>query len=503
MSLRTRLVLAVGLVALLALAAADIATYKALQSFLSNRIDQTLTATACGPPRPGPHDGGGASVAADSTRCGFDFGGPLPPSNKFADVFAEQRQADGTGASVPAYVEGKFYSPAISAGVLGTNTKSTVATSTFLTTPSTPAGGPEFRVLVVTYPSGDQLILGQPLDATEATLHDLLLIELAVTGAALIAAVLIGVWLVRVGLRPLRQVEATAEAIANGELERRVPGEEKRTEVGRLARVLNVMLARIQRAFQERDATEAQLRSSEERLRRFISDASHELRTPLAAVSAYAELYSQGASEHPEDLARVMQGIQGESARMKGLVEDLLLLARLDEGRPLHCEPVELVALSADAIHAAMVVGPEWPVALEADHPVEVSADPERLRQVLDNLLANVRAHTPRGTTTVVRIIGNSDHATLEVLDNGPGLSVEESAHLFERFYRADPSRSRNSGGAGLGLSIVEAIVAAHGGTVSVSAGTPRGAVFTVVLPSLAEERYDTSEDPSGSPAPL
>ena len=325
----------------------------------------------------------------------------------------------------------------------------------FLTVPSTRAGGPQFRVLVTTSADGDRVIFAQPLDATAATLHQLLVIELLVTAGALLAAIVLGIWLVRVGLRPLQQVEETAEAITEGDLDRRVPGAEKRTEVGRLARVLNVMLARIQRAFAERDATEAQLRASEDRLRRFISDASHELRTPLAAVSAYAELYSQGASERPEDLGRVMRGIQSESARMKRLVEDLLLLARLDEGRPLEHEPVELVSLAADAVHAAAAVGPDWPISLDAERPVEVLGDPGRLRQVLDNLLANVRAHTPPGTASTVSVAEDGDVAVVQVADSGPGLPVDEAPHVFERFYRADPSRSRASGGSGLGLSIV------------------------------------------------
>jgi two-component system OmpR family sensor kinase len=338
-------------------------------------------------------------------------------------------------------------------------------------------------VLVLTRADGDQIILGQPLDATEATLQRLLFIELAVTAAALIVAVVLGLWLVRVGLKPLQEVEDTAEAIAEGNLDRRVPGEDKRTEVGRLARVLNVMLARIERAFAERDATEAQLRHSEERMRRFVADASHELRTPLAAVTAYAELYQRGASERPDDLDRVMEGISSESARMKGLVDDLLLLARLDEGRPLDIHEVELVALASDAVRAATTVGPAWPVVLEASQPVEVAGDVERLRQVLDNLLSNVRAHTPAGTRTTVRVTTTDREAVLEVSDDGPGLSSEEASQVFERFYRADPSRSRRSGGAGLGLSIVAAIVGSHGGTVTARSMVGEGTSFTIRLP--------------------
>ncbi|MGH9096140.1 MAG: sensor histidine kinase, partial [Acidimicrobiales bacterium] len=342
----------------------------------------------------------------------------------------------------------------------------------------------------------------QTLDTTTDTLQHLLWVDLAVTGGALIAALLLGLWLVRVGLQPLRQVEVTAAAIAEGDLSRRIPGDERRTEVGRLSRVLNIMLARIQRAFAERDATEAQLRRSEERLRRFVADASHELRTPVAAVSAYAELYTRGAAEHPEDLNRFIVGIQGESERMKHLVEDLLLLARLDEGLPIEHRPVELVSVVADAIGASRAVGPEWPVALHATGPVEVLGDRLRLRQVVDNLLANVRAHTPAGTRTVVSVTSDSAHAVVEVADDGPGLTADEAAQVFERFYRADPSRTRTSGGSGLGLSIVWLIVAAHYGTIAASPGTEGGAVFTVTLPASAEEAIiDDSASASVEPA--
>jgi two-component system OmpR family sensor kinase len=478
-SLRTRLLLAVGAVALVALLAADLATYSSLRSFLYSRVDQSLsTAAASLRPGPGPGLGPGPGPVGNGGGTGEESG---PPDN--APGLSVAWRSDGVLHQLyPAFeAGGSRYWPHLPATTLAAHDAH--RGQYFFTTPSRAAGGPSFRVLVLTAADGDQLILGQPLDTTEATLHRLLAVELAVTAGALIAAVLLGLWLVRVGLKPLREVEDTAEAIAEGQLDRRVPGDDKRTEVGRLARVLNTMLARIERAFGERDATEAELRQSEERMRRFVADASHELRTPLAAVTAYAELYGRGASEHPADLDRVMRGISSESARMKSLVDDLLLLARLDEHRPLDVRPIELVGLAADAVHAATAVGPQWPVTLEADQPVEVSGDAERLRQVLDNLLANVRAHTPAGTRTVVRVAADGDAAVLEVSDDGPGLSAEEAARVFERFYRADPSRSRQSGGAGLGLSIVAAIVGVHGGTVVASPRPGGGTTFTIRLP--------------------
>ena len=304
------------------------------------------------------------------------------------------------------------------------------------------------------------------------------------TAVALLAAGLLGWWLVRVGLRPLRAMERSAGSIAAGELDQRLAGENDKTEVGRLARTLNVMLGRIQSAFAERDATERDLRASEARMRHFVADASHELRTPLAAVSAYAELFERGADHHEADLARVMSGIRSESGRMKALVEDLLLLARLDEGRPIEKEPVELVVLAAEAVQTAQTVGAAWPVHIEATEPVETTGDRDRLRQVLDNLLVNVRTHTPEGTSTTVRLSRDDGSAVVEVADDGPGLGCEQADQVFERFYRADPSRSRVHGGAGLGLSIVQAIVAAHGGQVSAGVAPGGGAVFTVRLPA-------------------
>ena len=234
--------------------------------------------------------------------------------------------------------------------------------------------------------------------------------------------------------------------------------------MGRLGLALNAMLAQIEAAF---DAQAA----SERRLRRFIADASHELRTPLAAVRAYAELFGRGADRRPDDLERAMTGIGRESERMTVLVEDLLLLARLDEGRPLEREPVELDEVVSEAVDAAVAVDPDRPVDLEAE-PVVVLGDRDRLRQVLDNLLSNVRAHTPPGSLAVV-----------EVADSGPGMTSDETARVFERFYRSDTSRSRATGGVGLGLSIVAAVAEAHGGAVSAHSTPGDGATFRITFP--------------------
>jgi two-component system OmpR family sensor kinase len=311
-------------------------------------------------------------------------------------------------------------------------------------------------------------------------------IELVVAAGALVLAGLLGTWLVHVGFRPLRDIERAAGSIAQGDLNHRVPGSHPKTEVGRLAIALNVMLGRIQQAFAARDATEAALRQSEGRLRQFVADASHELRTPVAAVSAYAELFERGADSRPQDLARVMSGIRAETTRMGHLVEDLLLLARLDESRPIERSPVDLVEIALHAIEAAQAVGPEWPLRMDTLDPVIVEGDATRLRQVIDNLLANVRAHTPPGTTAHVAISRRDGDAVCEVIDDGPGIDSHDAARLFERFYRADASRSRTSGGAGLGLSIVAAIVSAHEGTLAAApvSAPGHGAVFSFHLPA-------------------
>lgn len=482
MSLRIRLLLAVGAVALIALLVADVATYSALRSFLFTQIDQSLVVHQ----PPANHNPGTEGTPRTFPLNPYGSSHEGFPRSPILGGFREVRTSSGVvikNSITYDQENGHSYSPRLPNHITGFTVQPDGIRAVYFTTQSVQSGGPSFRVRASLLGDGNEFIVAAPLDATNSTLNRLLIIELTVTGVALIAAVLLGWWLVRVGLRPLEEVERTAESIAEGELDNRVPGENTKSEVGRMARTINIMLTRIQRAFAERDATEAELRASEGRLRQFVADASHELRTPVSAVSAYAEMYQLGMARSGPELDRAMSGISLESARMGHLVEDLLILARLDEGLPLEQKPVELVKLSADAVHTAAAVGPDWPVRLEAARPVEVTGDPLRLRQVLDNLLSNVRAHTPIGTTTVVRVSQTDDEAVVEVADSGPGLDDEQRSRVFERFYRADPSRSRLKGGAGLGLSIVNAIVTAHGGTVRAVSLLGQGASFSVHLP--------------------
>jgi len=501
LSLRSRLLLALAAVALVALVAADVVVYTSLRSFLFDRIDSSLenahvpierlvatsgeTDNAAAPENGGAASGSGSALSPFcSTAAVALIPGSVVEVMDRDDVVVKGETCSNILSG------GTHYLPVLPKPLPALRTARPGQDPTqFLTLSSTPAGGPDFRVRLQKLPRGDLLMLAEPLGSTTSTLQHLLVVELLVTSGALALALGLGFALVRAGLRPLRAVEQTADRITAGEFHSRVPGESSRTEVGHVAAALNSMLARIEEAFAQRDATESQLRASEQRLKRFVADASHELRTPIAAISAYAQLFDKASAGHEEDRERIMRGITRESHRMGRLVEDLLLLARLDEHRPLRLHLVELVGLAAEAVQTAAAVGPPWPVRLEAAGPVEILGDPLQLRQVLDNLLANVRAHTPPGTAATVAVAAEDGGAVVSVADDGPGIDAELASQVFERFFRADPSRTRSTGGAGLGLGIVAAIVDAHGGSVSVAARHPdqtegRGTVITISLPA-------------------
>ena len=299
-------------------------------------------------------------------------------------------------------------------------------------------GGDRYRVRASIEPqSGNYiLIIAAPLSGVDSTLDRLLLVELLVTVAVLVAIGGLALWTVRLGLRPLEAMGKTADAITAGDLTLRVQHSDSKTEVGRLGLALNAMLGRIE--------------DSDRRLRRFAADASHELRTPLTAVRAYAELFERGADRRPDDLARAMAGISRESERMSVIVEDLLLLARLDEGRPLEREPVDVADVVEEAVETARAVDPDRSVELTVE-PALVLGDRERVRQIVDNLLGNVRAHTPPGASARIAVRTADGMAYIEVEDSGPGIEPQELERVFERFFRADESRSRASGGVGSG----------------------------------------------------
>ncbi|MER7073465.1 ATP-binding protein [Terrabacter sp. NPDC000476] len=337
------------------------------------------------------------------------------------------------------------------------------------------------------------VVTALPLRPLDSTVNQFLLYAGAIGAIALLVSAALGWYLVGRTFRPLTRIEDTAAQIAVGDLTQRVEVPDTDDEVASLSRSLNSMLARIEQSFAVREA-------NEEKMRRFIADASHELRTPLAAVGGYAELYRQGALPNPDAVTGAMGRIESEAHRMSGLVEDLLTLARLDGERPLELQTVDLAVLAADAAQDARTIAPGRHIVATGIHgpiePTELEADEQQLRQVVTNLVTNARVHTPEGTPIEI-LVGALDHGhvALHVRDHGPGVPEKDRDEVFERFYRADWSRSRGKGGGnGLGLAIVHAIVGAHRGRVRVAETPGGGATFVVELP--------TRSPGAGRPAP-
>jgi two-component system, OmpR family, sensor kinase len=475
--LQVKLIAAVLVLVTVALALIGLASVAALDGYLVGRLDDQLQLVARGSAGAGPPE--------------FDGRGPGhrgPPS----PYLVQYRLADGRldeqdenpleqGRPPPRVPDDPAWFE---------------ATTGETTTVPAAGGGGRWRVAVAPRRdgSGGSVVVAASLDGIDATIRQLRLIDLGVSLIVLAALAGVGAAIVRASLRPLVEIEQTARAIAAGDLTRRVPERDPGTEVGRLGRALNTMLAQIESAFGARAASEASARRSEDRMRRFVADASHELRTPLTTIRGFAELYRQGAARDPAELDRLMRRIEDQAARMGLLVEDLLLLARLDTERPLDRQPVDLLALAAEAVNDARAVAPDRRIELvlggdDGDHDgvLVVLGDDRRLRQVLANLVNNALTHTPAGSPIEVRVgtstLDGRPGAAFEVVDHGPGLAPEQAERVFERFYRADPARSPADGGSGLGLSIVAALVAVHGGTVAVDSVPGRGARFRVVLP--------------------
>jgi two-component system OmpR family sensor kinase len=341
------------------------------------------------------------------------------------------------------------------------------------------AKGTDFRAVALVLPNGQgTVVAARSLSDLDNTVNKLgfffFLIGLLLITLIAVASRIV----IKVGMRPLEDVEVTAEQIAAGDLSARMPEANPHTEVGRLVTSLNSMLARIESSFDARA-------ESENKLRRFVADASHELRTPLTAIRGFSELVRQGAVSGEEPTKEIIARIEGESKRMGALVEDLLLLARLDQAREMESKPVNLNEVVESAVVSARAAGPNHPVTYSApSEELFALGDEPRIHQVVANLLANARAHTPAGTAIDVSLTRDNDGIRIAVADNGPGLSTEDQKKIFERFYRADPSRVRVDGeGSGLGLSIVDAVMAAHGGTVTVQSELGKGATFTLFFP--------------------
>jgi two-component system OmpR family sensor kinase len=443
--------------------------------------------------------------------------------------------------------------PAISAGTassLADNPQQAV-------TVSAQSGGGRWRVIgfPATYllPNGTTVsgtvIVGEDVTQVYGTIQQLTGVDLIVSIAILFVLLIVGFAVVQANLRPLVDIEETAGEIADGHLNRRVPERDPRTEIGSLGRSLNTMLSQIETAFHAREQSEAAAHQSEERMRRFIADASHELRTPLTAIRGFAEYYRQrgglvarwdrteaqeeaaegglaggglpggglagaglvGGGLTPDDLDRIMHRVEKEAARMGLLVEDLLLLARLDQQRPLARQPVDLLSLAADAVHDTRMLAPDRAIDLSVQPGAAflVIGDEPRLRQVIGNLMSNALTHTPDGSPIEVsigsgtldpRVPDSPPAVTLDVTDHGPGMTSEQAHRVFERFYRADQARTRATGGSGLGLAIVRALVSAHGGLASVRTAPGRGATFRIALPLAPEARGGAAGDDDSDP---
>jgi two-component system OmpR family sensor kinase len=346
--------------------------------------------------------------------------------------------------------------------------------------------GPAFEVIAVPADKGRIVIAAVSVKNEFQTLGELSRLNLIVGAIVVGLLAVVALVVLTRSLRPLREIAATADAIAAGDLGARVPPVPKRSEIARVANALNRMLGENEAASAQRDATE-------ERLRQFLADASHELRTPLTSIRGYAELFRRGAGDRPEDLAATMRAIESEATRMSRLVEDLLLLARLDAARPMEREPVALDDVAESAIEAARAAEPDRLIQFESlERPVTVEGDAARLRQVIDNLLANVRQHTPPDATAYVSLHTTGDVVVLAVADTGPGIAPADRELVFARFGRPDAARGRERGGAGLGLAIVRSIVNAHGGSIVAHAAHPHGSIFEVRLPLDAHGRDST-----------
>jgi len=462
LSLRGRLLIGVMSLVIAGLLIADGATYVLFQGSLFGRIDNQLTSRT--------------SVVAAANVIGHDCRASAVgfPTNTVAELLAPD------GSVQLGCVAGGFGGPPSNSAPVLPKAVHPVGSDQPVSPVTVPGTGDVHQYRLTYWAensfNGQTVVLAIPIDDVPATLAQLLQLELFISVAVVGATALLAWLIISIGLRPLQRMGAVAGDIAAGDLTRRVEPATSKTEIGRLGLALNAMLSQIESAF-------AQSKASEQRLRRFIADASHELRTPLTSIRGYSEMLRRGAAESPGDSETARRRIEEESVRMSALVDDMLLIARLDQGRPLDMRPVDLQSIVRDAVDDARVVAPQRDITLSATAPAVVRGDDTRLRQVLGNLVRNALVHTPSTTPIEIGVTTQNGTAHLTVADHGPGLRAEDLDRIFEPFYRADPSRSRDSGGAGLGLSIVTAVVTAHGGRVEVKETSGGGATFEVELP--------------------
>jgi two-component system OmpR family sensor kinase len=500
--LRTKLVAVVLALVFAALSLISSASTYALHGYLIDRLDSSLHVLAVN-----------LVLQAQS--------GPYIRVAIPGDYYVDSTSVDGVMPRAPAVGDISLNSNDWPPVVKGMDAISAVLDKPY--TVRSPSGDIYWRVLLTTYPNGTVLRVAEQLSFVELGISRMIWVDFLVGAGVLITLASVGAAIVRRSLIPLVQIERTTAAIAAGDLSQRVPDPESdgaeptvepRTELGRLSRALNAMLAQIEAAFIARAQSEAAAKQaaeaaqlsearavrSEGKMRQFVADASHELRTPLTTIRGFAELYRQGAVTDPEDVAKLVRRIEDEASRMGLLVEDLLLLARLDRERPLSLAPVELPVLAMDAVQAAEATAPERSISLEIKDSAEslvAYGDDARLRQVIGNLMTNALVHTPPDAAITLRLYAEpGDRAVVEISDTGPGLSGEQRAHVFERFYRADEARTRHTDreatGTGLGLAIVAAIVRSHHGAVDVLSEPGQGATFKVTLPAVNPDKSFT-----------
>ena len=465
LSLRARLLLGLVVVAAAGFVVADFVIYGQIESYLNSQADSQ------------------ANAELSAIDVGFiqynpiDHSVTLPPNHPLPAInYVEVTDLNG---NFKASTEGERLQLVVPQSVIAeVQAADSAAPVEFTTTPTNSSGQYRASARLGQVTTGGEVIevVALPLSGLEGTLHQLIVVDLAASAAVLALLAALGYLVVRIGLRPLAEMEETARTIAAGDLTRRVERDDDTTEVGRLGHSLNEMLSQIEHAFEEQQ-------SSERRLRQFLADASHELRTPVTSIRGYAELFRRGAASRPEDLARSMRRIEDEAVRMGVLVEDLLLLARLDEGRPFERERVDLTGIVADAAADAQARAPERVITVDANGALSVEGDEQRLRQVVTNLLQNALRYTPPTTPIELRTERFGGFAVLKVIDHGEGIGPDHAPRIFERFYRADASRARESGGAGLGLAIVASITSAHGGRYRVETTPGGGATFVIELP--------------------
>ena len=467
LSLRGRLLIGIISLVVVGLLVSDVVTYITLQNSLVARIDDQLKARSTVD----------TAVSVISNQC--TRRGPTTATDFPAGTIAELLGRDGSVVIACGFQLGGTASgaPVLPKSMAGAGPDVPVAPVTVEGT----GGVSKYRLTYWTENSfaGQFVVFAIPLTSVQSTLATLLLNETFIGLSVVLATALLALLIIQFGLRPLRRMGAVAADIAAGDLSRRVEPATRNTEIGRLGLALNGMLTQIESAFSERT-------ESNKRLRRFIADASHELRTPLTSIRGYSEMLRRGAAESPADADLARRRIEEESVRMSVLVDDMLLIARLDQGRPLEKKPVNLQAIAGDAADDARAVAPQREITLSANGPVVVEGDDTRLRQVVGNLVRNALVHTPQQSAIEIAVSTVDGVGRISVADHGPGLSSEEIVRIFEPFYRADPSRSRDSGGAGLGLSIVNAVVSAHGGQVNVKETSGGGVTFEVELPLAA-----------------